>query len=182
MVQMVWNFYKTRNAPSTSTHKGIPMDFSDLTTYSKTLLRYTSLPALLHWEDRDSMAHTVESRLPFLDYRVVEFLYGLPDDYKLFDAITKRVLRDAMSGILPDMVRDRKSKLGFATSEEKWFRENVDEFRKRFYLAVLESGGLLGQGDIEKFEKVAAGAQGYDFSIWRAIAFGAWKRTFGVEI
>jgi asparagine synthase (glutamine-hydrolysing) len=182
IVQLAYNFYKKRKNTSTSTQRGVPMDFSTLKTYSHTLLFYTSLPALLHWEDRDSMSHTVESRLPFLDYRLVEYVYGLPDSYKLHDAITKRVLRDAMQGILPDVVRNRMDKIGFSTSEEIWFERNTDEFRKRFYEAVELSNGLLGEKDIEKFEKVARKEMGYDFSIWRAIAFGAWVKKFNVEV
>ena len=81
-----------------------------------------NLPMLLHWEDRDSMAHSLEARLPFLDYRLVEFCLGLPEDYKLSDGWTKRVLREGMRGRLPERVRLRRDKLGFATAEETWMR------------------------------------------------------------
>jgi len=56
---------------------------------SHSQLLYTNLPMLLHWEDRDSMAHGVESRVPFLDYRLVEYVMGLPDDLKIKGATTK---------------------------------------------------------------------------------------------
>lgn len=183
ILKTVVSYWLKRNkTDTTTTYKNIPSDFSSLKAYSKTLLEYTSLPALLHWEDRNSMCHTVESRLPFLDYRLVEFLYSLPDDYKLYDAITKRILRDAMKGELPEDVRMRMDKIGFATDEEIWFRENVDIFRKHYYSAVDESCGLLGGHDIDKFEKVASGEIPYDFSIWRVICFGVWKRLFCVNL
>jgi asparagine synthase (glutamine-hydrolysing) len=59
---------------------------------------------LLHWEDRNSMAHAVESRVPFLDYRLEEFVLGLPDDLKIAGATTKLVLREAMRGVLPEKI------------------------------------------------------------------------------
>ena len=79
---------------------------------SKAQLTATNLQMLLHWEDRDSMAHSIESRVPYLDYRLVEFVLGLPDDFKLANGITKRVQRAGMSGVLPDRIRDRIDKLG----------------------------------------------------------------------
>ena len=69
------------------------------------LLRF-SVPKQLKWCDRDSMAHSIESRVPFLDFRLVEFLLSLPDDYKLKRGLTKRVLRDAMKGVIPPRSRN----------------------------------------------------------------------------
>ena len=106
--------------PGTETNSHV----QNLGSYSNSLhslsyeqLTVTSIPLLLHWEDRDSMAHSIESRVPFLDYRLVEFMLGLPDEFKLSDGITKRVLREGMSGVLPDRIRDRMDKLGFVTPE-----------------------------------------------------------------
>src|SRR5207249_206035 len=74
-------------------------------------LTRTSLPMLLRYEDRNSMAHSVESRTPFLDYRLVEFLLSLPSHYKISQGMTKRVLRQGMQGILPEAIRLRTDKL-----------------------------------------------------------------------
>ena len=84
-----------------------------------------SLPVLLRYEDRNSMAHSVEARLPFLDYRLVEMLASLPLSQKMRGGWTKYVLRNAMTGILPEKVRLRKSKLGFSTPEDMWFRAEI---------------------------------------------------------
>ncbi|MDI6796851.1 MAG: asparagine synthase (glutamine-hydrolyzing), partial [Desulfatibacillaceae bacterium] len=73
----------------------------------------TSLPALLRYEDRNSMAHSLESRVPFLDYRLVDFVFSLPDDFKINGVSTKHILRLAMKDILPQKVMDRKDKMGF---------------------------------------------------------------------
>ena len=85
--------------------------------FSVAQLTASNLQMLLHWEDRDSMGHSIESRVPFLDYRLVEFVLGLPDEYKLSGGVTKRILRQGMSGILPAPICDRMDKLGFVTPE-----------------------------------------------------------------
>ena len=90
---------------------------------SHTQLTRISLPKQLHWADRDAMAQSVEGRAPFLDYRLVEFILGLPDNYKLRDGITKVVLRRGMTGVLPEKIRNRTDKMGFVTPEEVWVRE-----------------------------------------------------------
>ena len=66
------------------------------------------------------MAHSVESRHPFLDYRLVEFAVSCPPDFKLRDGWNKSILRDAMKGILPEKVRLRKTKLGFDAPDTTW--------------------------------------------------------------
>ena len=85
-------------------------------------LTYTSIPPLLRHEDRNSMAHSVETRHPFLDYRLVEFAVNCPADLKLRDGWSKWLLRNAMQGILPEKVRLRKTKLGFDAPDAAWMR------------------------------------------------------------
>jgi asparagine synthase (glutamine-hydrolysing) len=150
------------------------MSYSQLTA--------ASLPMLLHWEDRDSMAHSVEARVPFLDYRVVELVLGLPDEYKIADGMTKRVLREAMRGVIPERVRTRVDKLGFVTPEEVWLREeNPDQFRVALAEAVEASSGVLKRNIMDKLERVIAGQDPFTFLPWRCISFGSWLKVFGVR-
>jgi asparagine synthase (glutamine-hydrolysing) len=79
-----------------------------------------SLPVLLRYEDRNTMAFGVESRVPFVDHVLVEWLATLPADMRLSGGWTKRILREALADLLPERVRKRKSKLGFATPESAW--------------------------------------------------------------
>jgi asparagine synthase (glutamine-hydrolysing) len=138
---------------------------------------------LLHWEDRDSMAHSVEARLPFLDYRLVELALGLPEEAKLAAGVTKRVLRDAMQGLLPEEVRGRMDKIGFATAEEQWLRhERPQEFRAALRAALEASQGVLRPQALEHLEEVIAGRRPFSFLPWRMISFGAWMRRFQVTI
>jgi len=84
-----------------------------------------SLPGMLHSEDRNSMAHSVESRLPFMDYKLIEFMVNCPPSIKIHDGWSKWVLRQSLKGVLPDKIRLRKTKLGFNTPEAKWLRQGL---------------------------------------------------------
>ncbi len=79
-----------------------------------------SLPVLLRYEDRNTMAFGVESRVPFLDHILVEWLASLPAQMRLFRGWTKAVLREGLEGLLPERIRTRKTKLGFSTPESEW--------------------------------------------------------------
>jgi len=139
------------------------------------------LPMLLHWEDRSSMAHSVESRIPFLDYRLVEFIFGLPEDFKISHGVTKRVLRNAMEGILPEKVQKRMDKIGFATPEEVWVRgKGTSIFRTEMENAIEASAGILNSRTMDEFEAMVTGRKKFNFLIWRMINFGRWMKGMAV--
>ncbi|AGH97798.1 asparagine synthase (glutamine-hydrolyzing) [Micavibrio aeruginosavorus] len=151
--------------------------------YCHAQMTSTNLQMLLHWEDRDSMAHSIESRVPFLDYRVVEFSMALPDDYKIKDGVTKRILRLAMDGVIPDEIRDRMDKIGFATPEEVWVRETApDVFRQKMKEAIDNSQGILNSNCVDLLEDIIAGRKPFSFVIWRMINFGEWMKLFSVRV
>ena len=79
------------------------------------------LPQLLRYEDRNSMAHSIESRVPFLTPKLTDFLFSLPEEYLISeDGTNKNVFRQAMRDLVPDAILDRKDKVGFPTPEHKW--------------------------------------------------------------
>lgn len=80
----------------------------------------TPLPTYLRVEDRNSMAHSVEARLPFMDYRLVSLLFSLPTEWKLRGGWNKFILREAMQGRIPESVRVRPDKMGFPTPVNRW--------------------------------------------------------------
>jgi asparagine synthase (glutamine-hydrolysing) len=84
-----------------------------------------SVPALTHWEDRNSMAMSKEVRNPFLDYRLVEFAVALPLEYKLRHGWTKYVLRRATEGRIPANISWRRDKKGFTTPDAEWMRREL---------------------------------------------------------
>ncbi|HVU14485.1 MAG TPA: asparagine synthase (glutamine-hydrolyzing), partial [Phototrophicaceae bacterium] len=87
----------------------------------KALLR-ESIPALLHYEDRNSMAYGIEARVPFLDHRLVEFALAVPAEQKIQGADTKVFMRRALKDVLPPEVSNRKDKLGYPTPFGQWLR------------------------------------------------------------
>ncbi|MBS0617604.1 MAG: asparagine synthase (glutamine-hydrolyzing) [Spirochaetes bacterium] len=150
---------------------------------SLSMLLGSNLQMLLHYEDRDSMAHSVESRVPFLDYRLVEHVYSLPDSYKIYNGQTKYVLREGLKDVLPHEIYSRNTKLGFATPEEVWVRKEApDEFRKRMKKSIEVADGLINPQIMQILEDQISGKVGFHFLAWRVISFADWLRVFKVEI
>src|SRR5207248_11248913 len=91
------------------------------------VLTRRGLPELLRYEDRNSMAHAIEARVPLLDHRLVELALSLPGDELIRRGETKSVLRRALADLLPTQVRARRDKLGFVTPEGRFLREDLGE-------------------------------------------------------
>lgn len=107
--------------------QALPYESPDLSSTLSRAVRLDPLPLYLRVEDRNAMAHSVEARLPFLDPRVVEFSTRLPTRWKLRGPWNKYVLREAMKGEIPEIVRTRPDKMGFPTPFAKWLREDLYE-------------------------------------------------------
>jgi asparagine synthase (glutamine-hydrolysing) len=103
--------------------------------YRKAEIFRVHLPRLLKWEDRNSMAFSVESRVPFLDYRLVELLLSIPPEMNMRRGWTKYLFRKAMNGKLPDAICWRKDKKGFETPQSKWMKSGA------FHKILLEWAG-----------------------------------------
>jgi asparagine synthase (glutamine-hydrolysing) len=103
---------------------GAPSTLNDVLKRAVTVF---PLPLYLRIEDRNSMAHSVEARLPFLDYRLVSLLFGLPARWKVRGPWNKFILREAMQGQIPESVRSRVDKMGFPTAGRQWFARDLYE-------------------------------------------------------
>ncbi|MBN8503878.1 MAG: asparagine synthase (glutamine-hydrolyzing) [Burkholderiales bacterium] len=90
-------------------------------------VKRSPLPLYLRIEDRNSMAHSVEARVPFLDYRLVSLLCSMPSQYKLDGPWNKHVMRQGLEGKIPESVRTRVDKMGFPTSASDWFKAELRE-------------------------------------------------------
>ncbi len=90
-------------------------------------LRRWSLPILLRYQDRNSMAHSVEARVPMVDHEFIELALTFPTKFFFTKGMTKRVLVDAMGDRLPEMLRRRKTKLGFDTPQARWMKGRLGE-------------------------------------------------------
>jgi asparagine synthase (glutamine-hydrolysing) len=144
-------------------------------------LTRTHLPMLLRWEDRNSMAHSIEARVPFLDHRLVEFALGLPDEFKLHRQTSKRVMRAAMRGIVPDAILARRDKIGFATPEEQWMRAHAPRFRAALAESVDAARGIVRPQALEHFDAFVARRRRFDAVPWRVLCFGRWLGRFNVS-
>jgi asparagine synthase (glutamine-hydrolysing) len=147
--------------------------YSDLTQYS--------IPQLLRYEDKNSMRWSIESRVPFLDYRLVELAMSLPSSYKIRDGWTKYILRKALSGLVLDRILQRKDKIGFATPDESWMRAprfaslmedlaNSEEFKLRKYWKQEEVKRLLREHLSKK--------KNHEEELWRIASIELWLRIF----
>jgi len=135
-------------------------------------LTSTHLPVLLRYEDRNSMAHSIEARLPFLDYRVVETALSLPANVKIRDGWSKWVLRKFMSGRMPDEVTWRKNKMGFEAPEKTWLTRHSRTMEE----AVAESAVIREVADLRKLNSVWPSL---DYrSRWRLYSVALWEDSF----
>src|SRR5579884_11821 len=145
-------------------------------------LQSTSLPSLLRYEDRNSMAFSIESRVPFLTTQLVEFVLQLPESYIIgFDGTTKRVFREAMRGLVPDAVLDRRDKIGFATPEADWMRR-LDSWIAS--LLASDAAQTVAALDLSKtrqlWSDMVSGRRRFDFELWRALNVIHWTGQFNV--
>jgi asparagine synthase (glutamine-hydrolysing) len=140
-----------------------------------------SLPALLRYEDRNSMHHSIESRVPFLDYRLVEFAFRLPDEWKIRDVTTKYILRACMKGILPESIRNRKDKIGFKSAPSltfdfaRWQRTALANNQTDLERRLFKPAG------VEHMIDAAGHSVEEEFALWRVINTKLWARQFWGE-
>ncbi len=148
-------------------------------------LTYSSIPGMLRHEDRNSMAHSVESRLPFLDYELVEFAVNCPPAFKLRDGWSKWLLRNAMKGILPEPIRLRKTKLGFDAPEDAWIRLGLQNGHRELWespklrMERFLDGASLARECI-KFLRRAPSALPAS-AIFRAVSLELWAQVHCVS-
>jgi asparagine synthase (glutamine-hydrolysing) len=164
-------------------YDAIPAKNNNLQSIASHQLFYNPLPKYLRWEDRNSMAHSVEARVPFLDHRLVEYSGTLPDDYLDGKGQSKRIMIMGLKGILPEIIRNRKDKKGFITPEERWVKEDFSkEFRVKIQEAIEVSNGIITPKALPYFDNVVSGEIPFDYTYWRIIVFAEWIKTFDVEI
>jgi asparagine synthase (glutamine-hydrolysing) len=156
------------------------LEYEDLPDLLHKQITKSNLPALLRYEDRNSMAFSVETRVPFLDHRLVEYINSLPVTQKLKNGWTKRVLRNAMKGILPEEIRRRRKKIAFATPQEEWLKELRREIREVFASSEFERRKYFNQREIlKKFDEFCAGESRHLHDIfWRMLNLEVWFEVF----
>ena len=133
------------------------------------------LPRLLKWEDRNSMAFSIESRVPFLDVNLVEFTLSMPCETNMRAGWTKRIFRKAMSDKLPRSICWRKDKKGFETPQDKWMRSGPT--LERLTKWAKSDSHPVSEYITTPFEDVAKTLESGDFdttSMFRLFCLDAW--------
>jgi asparagine synthase (glutamine-hydrolysing) len=138
----------------------------------------TSLAVLLRYEDRNSMAFSVEARVPFLDYRLVEFAFSVPYIYKIHEGWSKWLLRQAMEGVMPESVRLRKDKLGFPTPQLHWLRQNRDNIMGLFSDQGFKAARHIDNRYIVAHLDRLLVDESSAADLWRFINLEFWMRAF----
>lgn len=147
--------------------------YSDLTRYA--------IPQLLRYEDKNSMRWSIESRVPFLDYRLVELAMSLPSGLKIRKGTTKYILRKAMNELVPNRILGRKDKIGFATPDDSWIRSpgfvslmenliNSEPFKARKYWKPEEVKRL--------YQEHKSGKKNHEDILWRVASVELWLKSF----
>ncbi len=139
-------------------------------------LAFSRLPALLRNEDRNSMAYSIESRVPFLDHRLVEFAFSLPSAFKVHHGWSKYVFRKAAAHFLPEAIAWRKDKKGFPTPFKEWA---ADRFRNELEALLLAPNSnvtqiMPAQRIREMLVRHSEGKEDLSWPLWRLFSYETW--------
>jgi len=145
-------------------------------SFHEVLMKFSSLPSLLHYEDRNSMAASIESRVPFLDHRLVELGFQMPNNVKIKNNVSKWVLRESMKDCLPTNIRNRKDKKGFVTpGEVVWLRNSLKHLLEIDYKQLDFLDKEKTQKEINSFFN---GNNSNAPFIWRIACLNYWIKNF----
>jgi len=125
---------------------------------------HIQLPALLTMNDRAAAAYGLENRCPFLDHRIVEFAFRLPEDLRIREMRTKWILREAARGIIPDAIVDRVDKKGLVTPVQRWLTGPLKPWVEE----------LLGD-NIDRYSRGPLGV--FDRSLYHAVSLAIWDKV-----
>ena len=149
--------------------------FSDALKLQTIEIAELQLPHLLRYEDRNSMKHSIETRLPFLDYRLVEFCIAIPLKFKIFNGWSKYILRKNLFGILPKEIIWRKNKIGFEPPTS-W----ISIYSAEMYVEVINSNLLRHYCDMDKLKRNYSKLG--DWDKWMYFIIARWEKVFKIVI
>lgn len=136
---------------------------------------------MLHKVDSMSMANSIEVRTPFLDHRLVEFVFGLPDEYKINAKMRKRILQDTYKKVLPPELYQRPKK-GFEVPLLKWFRTEIKDELLNHYLNkdYIVEQGIFNPESIESLKKKLFSPDAKDIQahLWALLVFQHWWKKY----
>lgn len=169
--RLKYSFLKSEYLPDFEWNKKKARAFSSIIELQLLELYNTCLPALMRYDDKNSMWHSIETRFPFLDKRLLETILGLEDDYKVHDGWIKYILRKALENDLPKEVVWRKSKFGFYAPEKSWL--------SGIHSIMIE--GIKSNKILKKIFKYNVNLEKLDnLVLWRLFSISKWIDIFSV--
>jgi len=140
----------------------------------------TNLPSLLHYEDRNSMKFSIEARVPYLDVDFSSYIASLPYNQKIRNGVTKFALRNAIKGIIPEIIRNRMDKMGFVTPEEEWMKYELSQFMFDILYSTSFKNRPYWNSDkvLKDYQEFVEGKTAYSNDIWRIVCTELWLRKF----
>ena len=150
-----------------------------LNEWMKRDVQYLGLPQLLRYEDHNAMNNSIESRVPFLDHRLVEFLFTLPEEWKLSKGMTKYIFRTALKHIIPERILKRRDKVGFKPDQS--FTYSIIEKNKselQHNQTSLEKEIFCENTIKNLFDYPNKSDYTFEFMLWRIINLKLWSRNY----
>jgi asparagine synthase (glutamine-hydrolysing) len=151
----------------------------DTLSYYNKMTHYdiqNNLPALLHIEDRVSMAVSLESRVPLIDYRIVELIASIPPSMKFKGAEMKYILKRSIKDLLPEKIMERKDKMGFPVPIHLWARNEANSFFKEVLLS--KECSERGIFDVKAIEQYICHERAFGRTLWGMLCLELWFRKF----
>lgn len=135
-----------------------------------------SLPALLHVEDRTSMAASLESRVPLLDHRLVELMFRIPPNIKFAQGRMKHLFKEAIKHKVPKPILERKDKMGFPVPLNHWYKGEAKDFVHDTLLS--QKARERGLYNVDEVEKVVFNQGGFSRVTWGLLCMELWHQQF----
>jgi len=146
--------------------------YRDIRAMQKMEIESFQLPHLLRYEDRNSMRHSIEARLPFLDYKLVEAAFGMSNHFKIKNGWTKHVLRVAMEGLVPKNILWRKVKLGFEAPADAWIKAASASMKATIGGSAIVAGMCKEALNFDKIDNV---------TFWKLYSIAKWEAVYSVQ-
>ena len=171
---------RNSTSPSWLTSSGLTYEkprIHSVTDLQQILMSGAGLRHLLRYEDRSSMRWSIESRLPFLDYRVVEFAMSLPGSYLCSSGLTKRIARDSFRTAMPEAITQRIDKKGFSTPSSQWLTEMAPPlYKEEISRMMARNDHPINSQVMNLFNQSTSNKE--NPQLWRALSFASWFNRF----
>ncbi|PWN70388.1 asparagine synthase (glutamine-hydrolyzing) [Chryseobacterium phosphatilyticum] len=162
---------KYYNTIDFSKAQNLTKSYKNIFELQKHEIFYSHLPELLKWEDKNSMAYSVESRLPFLDYKLIELCLSINNNYKIGEGWSKYILRKNLEKVLPDEIVYNKRKIGFEPPIKYWWPRSEE------ILETINNSKIIKEISKKKFSFIA------DRELeWRLYNIAVWEKLYNIKM